>query len=326
MTDGANSVISSNKIDSETNIGYVGIGVHNASNTSSKVTYNTISHASTAIYSTSPLNIINNNTDTLTATNVAVTGVAINKTSDTITAGNTDTLTATISPANATNQAVTWTTSNASVATVAGGVATAVAAGNATITVTTTDGSKTATCAVTVQAASALARLTIAGTIPTMSVGGNTFNLKGLALAGTDQYGNSFGLTSLTPTWAMRQRHVVCIPHRHHHDAGCGWLRHGHGHHRIGDQQRTAFYGNTPYHLPSLALTPCFRRRQEHLTARPLPPTERTGPYTYTESGNASHRDRPSPMAPWPVKPPRRVLTRSRSRPRMPISLPAPKA
>jgi len=201
--DGANSVFSSNKINSQTNIAYVGISVHNASNTSSKVTYNTISHASIAIYSTSLLNIINNNTDTLTATNVAVTGVAINKTSDTITAGNTDTLTATISPANATNQAVTWTTSNASVATVAGGVVTAVAAGNATITVTSTDGSKTATCAVTVQAASALARLTIAGTIPTMSVGGNTINLKGLALAGTDQYGNSFSLTSLTPTWAV---------------------------------------------------------------------------------------------------------------------------
>jgi parallel beta-helix repeat protein len=59
--DGANSVISSNKIDSGTNMAHVGISVENAPSTASKITNNTISHATTAIYSTSPLNIISNN-------------------------------------------------------------------------------------------------------------------------------------------------------------------------------------------------------------------------------------------------------------------------
>lgn len=66
------------------------------------------------------------------------------------------TLTPTVSPDNATDKTVTWTTSDASVATVADGVVTAVAAGTATITATATNGTddtsddKTATCAVTV--------------------------------------------------------------------------------------------------------------------------------------------------------------------------------
>jgi hypothetical protein len=66
--------------------------------------------------------------------------------------GDTQTLTATITPSNATNQSVTWSSSNTSVVMVStSGVVTAKAAGSATITVTTSDGGKTATCAVTVQ-------------------------------------------------------------------------------------------------------------------------------------------------------------------------------
>ena len=83
---------------------------------------------------------------------VAVTGVTLNKTSANLTVGNTETLTATVSPSNATNKNVTWTSSNTSVATVANGVVTAKAVGTATITVKTADGNKTATCAVTVTA------------------------------------------------------------------------------------------------------------------------------------------------------------------------------
>jgi uncharacterized protein YjdB len=86
---------------------------------------------------------------------VAVTGVTLNKTTLPLTVGDTETLTATVAPTDATNKAVTWTTSKESVATVdAEGKVTAVAAGEATITVTTTDGSFTATCTVTVTAAS----------------------------------------------------------------------------------------------------------------------------------------------------------------------------
>ena len=79
------------------------------------------------------------------------TGVTLNKTSTTLTAGSTERLTATVAPDNATDKSVTWTTSNANVATVTDGVVYAVNAGTATITVTTTDGAKTATCEVTVR-------------------------------------------------------------------------------------------------------------------------------------------------------------------------------
>ena len=85
-------------------------------------------------------------------TNAPVNRVLLNKTSTTLTVGNTETLTATVEPANATNKAVTWSSDNSGVATVdANGEVTAVAPGTATITVTTEDGNKTATCAVTVE-------------------------------------------------------------------------------------------------------------------------------------------------------------------------------
>ena len=83
-------------------------------------------------------------------TQVAVTGVSLNKTTTSIEVGASETLTATITPSNATNQKVSWTSDNTSVATVNNGVVTGVGTGTANITVTTEDGSKTATCAVTV--------------------------------------------------------------------------------------------------------------------------------------------------------------------------------
>ncbi|BAU26732.1 S-layer family protein [Aneurinibacillus soli] len=86
---------------------------------------------------------------------VAVTSVALNKNTLTLTAGGaTGSLTATVSPDNATNKKVTWSSSNSTVATVdANGVVTPKAAGTSTITVTTEDGNQIATCVVTVQAA-----------------------------------------------------------------------------------------------------------------------------------------------------------------------------
>ncbi|MCQ2182378.1 MAG: Ig-like domain-containing protein [Bacteroidales bacterium] len=85
---------------------------------------------------------------------VKVTGVTLNSTSLTLTEGESQTLSATVSPQDAANKKVIWSTSNASVASVDnGGKVTASAAGSATITVTTDDGGKTATCVVTVKAA-----------------------------------------------------------------------------------------------------------------------------------------------------------------------------
>lgn len=82
---------------------------------------------------------------------VAVTGVTLDQTSLDMKVGDSETLTATVAPTDASNKAVTWKSSKESVATVdADGKVTAVGAGTATITVTTTDGSFTATCTVTV--------------------------------------------------------------------------------------------------------------------------------------------------------------------------------
>lgn len=80
-----------------------------------------------------------------------VTGVSLNQTSASIVKGGTLTLVPTITPNNATNMNVSWSSNHEEFATVSDeGVVTAVAPGVATITVTTDDGSFTATCEVTV--------------------------------------------------------------------------------------------------------------------------------------------------------------------------------
>ena len=86
----------------------------------------------------------------VTVSPVAVTGVSLDSSSAIVKAGKTITLVPTISPSNATNKSVSWSSSDTSVATVSAGVVTGVTAGSATITVTTQDGNKTATCLVTV--------------------------------------------------------------------------------------------------------------------------------------------------------------------------------
>ncbi len=80
---------------------------------------------------------------------VSVTNITLDKTEITLTEGETQQLTATVSPSNATNKTVTWTSSDENVATVnEEGLVTAVKAGTATITAKA--GEKTATCTVTV--------------------------------------------------------------------------------------------------------------------------------------------------------------------------------
>ncbi len=103
--------------------------------------------------------------------------------------GGTETLTATVSPDNATDKTVTWSTSDSSVATVADGVVTAVGKGTATITATATNGTditsddKTATCTVTVHAHSF------------------TYSLDGATITAT--CANSDGLCKLTDNKAI---------------------------------------------------------------------------------------------------------------------------
>lgn len=82
---------------------------------------------------------------------VAVSGVQISENSLTLAEGDYTYLTATVSPTNASNQSVSWSTSDPTIAAVStAGKVTAVAPGTATITVTTKDGGFTASCTVTV--------------------------------------------------------------------------------------------------------------------------------------------------------------------------------
>lgn len=84
-------------------------------------------------------------------TDVPVTGVTITGGQRELEVGDSCTFTATVSPSNATNKSVTWTTSDPSVATVSSsGTVTAVGEGTATITVTTADGGRTAFVTLTV--------------------------------------------------------------------------------------------------------------------------------------------------------------------------------
>lgn len=84
---------------------------------------------------------------------VAVTGVTLNASSGELTIGGQTTLTATISPADASNKTVTWESSAPTVASVVNGVVTALAPGSAKITVKTADGGFTAEYSLTVKAA-----------------------------------------------------------------------------------------------------------------------------------------------------------------------------
>ena len=83
---------------------------------------------------------------------IEVTSVSLDKTSLTLEIGESETLTTTILPNNATDKSVTWTSSDQAVASVANGKITAVGSGTAMITATTSNG-KTAICTVTVNAA-----------------------------------------------------------------------------------------------------------------------------------------------------------------------------
>ena len=112
---------------------------------------------------------------------VHVTGIQLNPTSTTIKEGESVTLDATVTPSNADNKTVSWSSSSDAVAKVdANGKVTGVKAGSATITATAEDGGKTATCAVTVQQNNA----------PSVTVGAEHVSAVSVELQGKAQVDN----------------------------------------------------------------------------------------------------------------------------------------
>lgn len=100
-------------------------------------------------YRTSDMSVVDSFTINRTKTD-PVTGVSLDKDELDMTTGDTYQLTATVTPENADDQSVTWTTDNEEVATVENGNVTAVGEGTTTITVTTADGAFTAQCTINV--------------------------------------------------------------------------------------------------------------------------------------------------------------------------------
>ncbi len=92
------------------------------------------------------------------ASSVAVTGVTVSPSQVTLSYNQTQQLTATVSPSDAANKAVTWSSNNTNVATVSstGLVTVGAASGTATITVRTADGNFTANSVVNVASSSIL--------------------------------------------------------------------------------------------------------------------------------------------------------------------------
>jgi len=90
---------------------------------------------------------------TVTEAVIAVSGIMLNKETLTLVTGDSETLSATVAPENATNKDFTWSSSNPAIATVDDdGYVTALQKGVVVIAATTTDGDHTATCEVTVEA------------------------------------------------------------------------------------------------------------------------------------------------------------------------------
>ena len=120
-------------------------------NNSSSSSSNNSSSSSNKNNSSSSSN--NNSSSTKPSQTVKVTGVSLNKTSAEIYLNN-DTgfsVSATVSPSNATNKNITWSSSNSNIASVNNGYITAHNPGAATITVKTVDGNKQASINVVVK-------------------------------------------------------------------------------------------------------------------------------------------------------------------------------
>ena len=146
-----NSSSSSSKNNSSSNSNKNNSSSSSSKNNSSSSSSNNSSSSSNKNNSSSSSN--NNSSSTKPSQTVKVTGVSLNKTSAEIYLNN-DTgfsVSATVSPSNATNKNITWSSSNSNIASVNNGYITAHNPGAAIITVKTVDGNKQASINVVVK-------------------------------------------------------------------------------------------------------------------------------------------------------------------------------
>jgi uncharacterized protein YjdB len=100
---------------------------------------------------------------------IPVSSITLNQTSATLHPTNTLSLTATITPSNATDKTVVWSSTSANATVNSSGVITAVSAGSAVIRATTVSGNLTATCTVTITIS--VASVTVSPTSFALNVG-----------------------------------------------------------------------------------------------------------------------------------------------------------
>ena len=131
----------------------------------------------------------------------AVTGISLNKSSVTLKKGETTNLVATVTPSDATDKTVTYSTSNSKVAKVSSnGTITAVGGGTATITAKA--GTKSATCKVSVNVAQT--GIALSGNASKTVAQGSTLNLKVVKVPSdaTDNY---------TTTWTSADTNIATV-------------------------------------------------------------------------------------------------------------------
>ena len=131
-------------------------------------------------------------------------GIELNEVKLTLEADQTAALVATVLPADASNQAVTWSSDNESVATVsANGLVTGISPGQAIITVISDDGTKKAICIVTVFAKTIpVTGVTLSDATATLAVGGTK------TLTATVQPANA---STQTVTWSSSNDAVATV-------------------------------------------------------------------------------------------------------------------
>ena len=123
-------------------------GIHDRSNYTNKTSVITLSSTSVT---NKTINVTINNIDEQPSETIPVQSIALNKSESTLTVGDTEQLTVTFNPENATNKNINWSSNDDEKATVVNGLVTAVTSGNAIITATSEDGNRSASCNYTIQ-------------------------------------------------------------------------------------------------------------------------------------------------------------------------------